>query len=112
MAQGMRMTTRHQQDIDIVLATQSHIVDIVLIEQQSFSSSWSKEAILVELNDLNWSRTFIAINNKKVIGYVSFWTVEKEYQITKIAVTLAYRQHGIASRLLSFLTSLSKKEHI
>lgn len=108
----MRMTTCNLQDRHIVLATQSHISDIVDIEQQSFASPWSKEAILVELNDLNWSRTFVALNNEQVVGYLSFWTVEKEYQITKIAVTPARRQHGIASQLLSFLISLSKKENI
>lgn len=84
--------------------SQDDIINILQIEEKSFSNPWSYTSFL---DELHYDQAFIfAARHKKldgfehIIAYICFRIVEGEMHILKIAVENKWRRHGVASRLL------------
>jgi ribosomal-protein-alanine N-acetyltransferase len=89
------------------LSSPSEIDDILAIEEASFSSPWTREMYLAELNNSGVSYFYLARttpgkpgDSREVVGFCSFWHVLEELHINNLAVLPAYRRSHIATALL------------
>jgi [ribosomal protein S18]-alanine N-acetyltransferase len=86
------------------LSSPSQIDDILAIEEASFSSPWTREMYLAELNNPGVSYFYLARTPAEdpgeVIGFCSFWHVLDELHINNLAVLPAYRRSQIGTALL------------
>jgi [ribosomal protein S18]-alanine N-acetyltransferase len=89
------------------LSSPSEIDDILAVEEASFSSPWTREMYLAELNNVGVSYFYLARTPAAeagqpdaVIGFCSFWRVLDELHINNLAVLPAYRRSGIGAALL------------
>jgi ribosomal-protein-alanine N-acetyltransferase len=82
------------EDLDTVLA----------IECQSFSTPWTRELFITELDNTRIARLFVArreANPEDIVGYIGYRVVIDEMHIVIIAVHPAWRRRGIARYMLS-----------
>jgi [ribosomal protein S18]-alanine N-acetyltransferase len=86
------------------LSSPSQIDEILAIEEASFSSPWTREMYLAELNNIGVSYFYLARtlagDPGEVIGFCSFWHVLEELHINNLAVLPAYRRSQIGTALL------------
>jgi ribosomal-protein-alanine N-acetyltransferase len=84
-----------------------HDLDAVLaIETASFTSPWTREMYLAELQNVGVSFCYVARDESgRVLGFCSFWRILDELHINNLAVDPLRRRRGIASALLSFVLS-------
>jgi [ribosomal protein S18]-alanine N-acetyltransferase len=77
-------------------------LDAVLeIETESFTSPWTREMYLAELQNVGVSFCYLARDEQGiVVGFCSFWRVVDELHINNLAVLPAYRHRGIGTSLL------------
>jgi ribosomal-protein-alanine N-acetyltransferase len=81
-------------DLDAVLA----------IESESFTSPWTREMYLAELQNVGVSFCYLARDESgRILGFCSFWRVLDELHVNNLAITPEYRRRGIATALLSYV---------
>jgi ribosomal-protein-alanine N-acetyltransferase len=81
------------EDLDAVLA----------IEYQSFTTPWSRELFVTELDNTRIARLFVARlgdNPQDIVGYIGYRVVIDEMHIVIVAVHPAWRRRGIARYML------------
>jgi ribosomal-protein-alanine N-acetyltransferase len=84
-----------------LLSSPSQIDDILAIEEASFTSPWTREMYLAELNNVGVSYFYLARSEAgRVVGFCSFWRVLNELHINNLAVLPAHRRSGIGTALL------------
>lgn len=84
--------------------------DIMVIEHQSFTLPWSKEAFYRELTENPYAYYIVADIDGTAIGYGGVWIVIDEAHITNIAVLTEYRGQKIGETLLTQLQNLARQQ--
>jgi len=78
--------------------------EVLAIERCSFAAPWSQAAFEAELEKtyagLRVARLPGRVKVRPVLGYVCFWLVADEIQITNLAMHIGYRRRGIGRRLM------------
>lgn len=82
--------------------------EILEIEKKSFKMPWSKAAFLAELAN-PFSYKFVAVEDKRVVGYIVLWDYNVAFHIANIAVHPERRRRGIGSMLLKKALELAKE---
>jgi ribosomal-protein-alanine N-acetyltransferase len=83
------------------LSSPSQIDEILAVEEASFTSPWTREMYLAELNNTGVSYFYLARTEAgQVIGFCSFWRVLDELHINNLAVLPEHRRAGIGADLL------------
>jgi [ribosomal protein S18]-alanine N-acetyltransferase len=86
------------------LTSVDQIASVLEIEAASFTSPWTREMYLAELENRNVSYCFLAsFDNGPAIGFCSFWRVLDELHINNLAVLPDFRHRGVGSELLAFV---------
>lgn len=80
-----------------------HIDEVIKIEKASFSTSWSKDIFLNELQRNKYAHYFVVEQEEKIIGYGGMWIVNDDAQITNIAIYPEYRGKKYGEKLFRFL---------
>lgn len=75
------------------------------LDKVCFSVPWSEQSFVEETKN-TLATYLLAKENDKIIGYIGFWKVSGETQITNVAVLPEYRRHGIASLLIEKMLEL------
>jgi ribosomal-protein-alanine N-acetyltransferase len=81
------------EDVDTVLA----------IEQQSFTSPWSRTMFLTELDNTREAHLLVARvgpGQGEIVGYIGYRVVVDEMHVVLVAVHPAWRRRGIAHAML------------
>lgn len=91
-------------------ALRSDIEGIYQIEQACFSTSWSKEALLDDLEVEDKLYLVAEADDGKIIGYAGSWLVLDEGQITNIAIHPEHRRAGYGSKMTRKLTQMLRKQ--
>lgn len=84
----------------IVPMDRSHIDAIVKLEQESFSTPWSKASLEEELYNPQASFLVAEGEEGQVLGYAGLHVVLDEGYIANFAVFPQYRRQGVAGQLL------------
>jgi|YNPBryunderm2012_1023409.scaffolds.fasta_scaffold00341_3 ribosomal-protein-alanine N-acetyltransferase len=93
--------TQGEKSFQIVQMRAQHIPFIVAIERSSFPQPWSYSLFLSEISN-RMASYFVALWEKKVIGYIGMWLVCEEAHITTFAIHPAYRGKGFGKRLFAY----------
>ena len=80
-----------------------HIEQVVTIEQEVYTSPWSKNAFLQEIVDNRLASYFVALLAGTVYGYAGLWIILDEAHITNLAVRPDCRRQGVGGALLEKL---------
>lgn len=76
------------------------IDEVMLIENESFASPWTKESLLNELLHNEFSVILVAIIDDIIVGFLNFWITFSSATICQIATKKEYRNRGVAQKLL------------
>jgi ribosomal-protein-alanine N-acetyltransferase len=90
-------------DVKIVAMGESHVREVVAIEQAVFGTPWTEDMFRQEIEGAFGSQAFVATLNARVVGYSIAWFFEKEVHLVNIAVHSAYRKRGVGNHLLNHL---------
>ncbi len=97
-------------DLIIVKMAGEHIESLAQTERLCFSTPWSENALLKELENPN-ARFFVALCNGEVAGYIGAHNIVGEVYITNVAVNPSYRRQGVATKLIERLVEISRAEN-
>lgn len=79
--------------------------EVMLIEQASFQTPWSRGAFLYELRDNQVASCWVARAHDemrpRVLGYLCAWEIKPELHVTNLAVRPVYLRQGIGRTLLA-----------
>ena len=89
-------------------ATESDLLSIAAIEQQSFPTLWNEETYRKELTR-DIALFLVAKLDDEVVGYALSWNSAKELHVLKIAVCPPYRRMNIATALMLQSLILARK---
>ena len=79
------------------------VEDLHVVEEMErilFSSPWSYEDFLYELNENAFSHNFVVEDHNEIVGYVGLWIMYDQSQITTIGVHPSYQRKGIGSMMM------------
>lgn len=85
----------------------SDLDEIMAIEKVSFNYPWSARFFLQELG-VPCSRSMLAVQERKTLGYVVYWLLASDLDIHNIAVHPASRRQGVGRLLLGALIDEAK----
>jgi ribosomal-protein-alanine N-acetyltransferase len=92
------------------ISSLSDLDEILAIEVASFTSPWTREMYLAELDNVGVSFCYTARDDSgKILGFCSFWRVVDELHINNLAVAPAHRRRGVATALLGFVLNEAHK---
>ena len=78
------------------------IDEVSQIEQNTFSTPWSRNSFLEAINNEN-TLYIVAHKDGEVAGYAGLWQSFDEGEITNVAVNPKYRHQGIGLSLMKWL---------
>ena len=84
--------------ISVRYMTEADIDGVLRVEKESFSTPWSENALIEELN--NFNSHFLVAYSDKVLGYIGVQEIYGEAYITNVAVFSSFRKNGIGRTLL------------
>lgn len=91
--------------------TESHLNEVVKIEEKSFTNPWSRESFYEELlKPLSFE--FVALENGKVVGFAVLDTVLDEGNLLDIAVDESYRRLGVGRILMNELFKVANEKSL
>jgi len=84
---------------------------VMEIEKDSFSNPWHLSSFEGEIQNFDISFPYVVIHPEtgKLIGYVIFWQIGKEVQISNFAVHPDFRKRGVGSSVLGRILGIIKK---
>lgn len=80
----------------------AHLGRILDIEVEAYPEPWTEGMFRDEIRN-NFSRFFVAMLDKVLVGYGGFWLVVDEAHITSVTVRDIYRGRGFGRRLVEHL---------
>ena len=99
-------------DVTIRRMTWLDVEEVTKVEEASFSIPWTKEAFMNEMLRNEQAIYFVAVHEKRVIGFVGVWKIVDEGHITNIAVLPEYRGQGIGQKLLTQLIAYANEQDL
>lgn len=82
---------------------------VVVLEEQLFTSSWSYKDFLYELLENDFSFNYVIEDDLKIVGYVGVWMMYEQAQITTIGVAPDYQRQGLGRNMLETIIALTQK---
>lgn len=97
-------------DLKIEKMTSSHVEKIAELEKECFSAPWSEDGLKSELTN-DFARFFVALSGTEIAGYIGSHNVLGEVYITNVAVFSHFREMGVGTALVQWLTEQMKNEN-
>lgn len=79
------------------------IPPILAIEQEAFSSPWTEEAFVNELQNNMFAKYVVMEYGGELVGYGGMWIIMDEAHVTNIAIRSDFRGLGLGDRLMGRL---------
>jgi [ribosomal protein S18]-alanine N-acetyltransferase len=89
-----------------------HLDDVLLIENLSFKTPWTRDAFISDLTRNKCARYRIILSGGRVVAYGGMWVMLDEAHITNIAVHPEFRGTGLGSVLMEDMLEAASKEGI
>jgi ribosomal-protein-alanine N-acetyltransferase len=90
--------------------TVDDVVQVVAIDQMSFSLPWPTSSFYFELTDNQASRCWVAELDGRVVAMLVAWLIVDEIHIATIATHSDFRKQGIGKKLLLHTLQSAKAE--
>jgi [ribosomal protein S18]-alanine N-acetyltransferase len=78
------------------------ILQIMAMEEELFSSPWSREMFLQEVHTQH-AYVLLKTDDNLLIGYICGWLMLDEFNITNIAIRTDYQKIGLGGMLVKFI---------
>lgn len=90
------------------------VPEVWAIERASFSNPWHKTAFIGEIHNPPISHPYVIVHSseQRVIGYIIYWHLQEEVQISNIAIHPDYRRMGIGETVLRQIMEKLKGEKV
>lgn len=84
---------------------EADIPDVLIIEGLSFSNPWSAATFRGEVQNEGISFPVVIVHepDQRVAGYVIYWLIQDEVQITNLALHPDFRRRGIGQTVLKVI---------
>ena len=103
---------REQMHVRIVPMNADHLDEIAELEQVCFSTPWSRNMLVEELQN-DCAAFLVALDDQgHVAGYAGLQVILDEGYITNVAVQPEYRRQGVAGQLLAVFLNFAKGNHL
>ena len=99
-----------EPDITLEPLVHSHLDDVLSIERELFPAPWTEAMFRQEVEEKWLSRSFVALLDGNIVGYVISWFLRGEVHVLNLAVTKAHQRRGIARRMLTAVLDVAKDE--
>ncbi|MCT4784663.1 MULTISPECIES: ribosomal protein S18-alanine N-acetyltransferase [Exiguobacterium] len=99
-------------DITIRRMTWLDVEEVTAVEEASFAIPWTKEAFMNEMLRNEQAIYFVAVHDRRVIGFAGVWKIVDEGHITNIAVLPEYRGQGVGNQLLHALVTYARAQSL
>lgn len=81
---------------------------IVELEKELFTTSWSYDDLIYELEKNPFARYDVLCNQKLIIGYIGLWFLGDQSQITTIGIAKEYQGYGYSRLLMEHAIALTR----
>lgn len=99
---------RHNQEETVFRAMELDDIETICeIEQEAFTTPWSKEAFFSELVHNQFAKYLVLEYRGEIAGYAGMWTIIDEAHITNVAVRHKFRGLKFGQRLLTELSRVA-----
>lgn len=87
---------------------------VLEIENRSFTNPWREFSFIGEINNYPISNPYVVIHKgeQKIVGYIIYWILNEEAQISNIAVHPDFRRSGIAESVLQQVMDQFKERYV
>jgi [ribosomal protein S18]-alanine N-acetyltransferase len=86
-----------------------HLAEVIEIERDLFPAPWSAGMFQQEVEEKWLSRSFVALLDGRVVGYVIAWFLQGEVHVLNLAVAKSHQRRGIARRLLRHILDFAEE---
>lgn len=88
--------------------TRADLDRVLEIEQKSFEQPYSREILAQELK-IKVAHLLVATFRRQVIGYIDFWLVADEMELTSIAVHPDFKRSGVGDQLMTAMMRFAEE---
>lgn len=78
------------------------------IEEASYTAPWPKETFFVDITFNADAKYFVAMVEKRIVGFIGGWFKEGKLHIVNVAIHPSSRGRGVAKQLVHFLLDLAR----
>lgn len=86
------------------------ISQVMIIENDSFISSWKEKDFLYEINENPCSILLVAETDGNIVGFIDFMITFNSSSISQIATKKEFRKKGIATMLIKAMEEIFLKQ--
>lgn len=98
--------------IEVISMKNSHIDEVLAIEEDCFSIPWTRKDFEREINENKLAIYVVALKDKKIAGYAGMWHVVNEGHITNVAVCKNFRGQGIGTAIIKRLFEIAQEKEM
>ena len=84
------------------------ISELVALDKQAFVSSWDEEMFLYEYYHNPFAKLYVLLDHDKIVGYIDFWLLGDQCQLSRIAVLQGRQGQGLGKQLMELCIKESK----
>src|SRR5690625_7889235 len=89
--------------VSIMKMTLSDLDDIMKIEQETFTSQWTRSVFYKEIQHNPYAHYYTLRYRGKIVGFAGLWLIKESAQVTNIAITPEYQGKKLGKQLFSFI---------
>jgi len=96
----------------IRLAERRDVPDLLEIEVAQFPEPWSRSMMVDEISNLETRRYTVAVEGKKIVGYLGVMFVMDELHVNTLGTLPGYEGRGVATSLMNDAWAVAKEKGV
>jgi ribosomal-protein-alanine N-acetyltransferase len=96
----------------IRVAERRDVPELLVIEQAQFPEPWTRSMLLDEISNVETRRYTVAIEGKKIIGYLGVMFVMDELHVNTIGTLPGFEGRGVATSLMNDAWVVAKEKGV
>jgi [ribosomal protein S18]-alanine N-acetyltransferase len=96
----------------IRVAERRDVPELLVIEQAQFPEPWTRSMLLDEISNVETRRYTVAIEGKKIIGYLGVMFVMDELHVNTIGTLPGFEGRGVATSLMNDVWVVAKEKGV
>ena len=96
----------------IRLAERRDVPDLLALETAQFPEPWTRAMLLDEVSNVETRRYTVAIEGKKIIGYLGVMFVMDELHVNTLGTLPGYEGRGVATSLMNDAWIVAKEKGV
>lgn len=102
---------KYMSEVVFRLMNKDDVDEVLVVENNSFTTPWSKQAFLDEMEN-QLAYYMVALIENKIVAYVGTWVIFDEAHITNVAVLPEFRKQTIGKQLMQQIICFVKEKGV